>query len=318
MKISYHSPHQPRCGVCFKHCKSFESVREHLHDNLFKGNCVKVFSQRGCSLCLRVFEEASELSEHKIKCLMSPPPPLVSLSSHDIAIKRNVYNPSRLRSGRRVKVVAMDCEMVGGGENGSEDLCASVCVVDENENVIFSTYVQPEEPVTDYRHDVTGLTEEDLKKGMTLEHVRARILSILCDGYNDGVMRLLLVGHDLKHDMNCLNLKYPSHLLRDTAMYTPLQKTNLVSQSLKYLTKSYLGYKVQCEKHDAYEDSMSAMRLYKRMRDQEHGLCGKEAEEGEGLNAWKQSDLEKMKPEELYLNSASDYRCWCLDRLINP
>lgn len=31
MKISHHSLHQPRCGVCFKHCKSFESVREHLN-----------------------------------------------------------------------------------------------------------------------------------------------------------------------------------------------------------------------------------------------------------------------------------------------
>jgi len=29
--------------------------------------------------------------------------------------------------------------------------------------------------------------------------------------------------------------------LRDTAKYVPLMKTNLVSQSLKYLTKSYLG-----------------------------------------------------------------------------
>ena len=30
MKVSYHSVHQPRCGVCLKHCKSFESLREHV------------------------------------------------------------------------------------------------------------------------------------------------------------------------------------------------------------------------------------------------------------------------------------------------
>lgn len=30
MKVNYHSVHEPRCGVCGKHCRSFESLREHL------------------------------------------------------------------------------------------------------------------------------------------------------------------------------------------------------------------------------------------------------------------------------------------------
>jgi hypothetical protein len=30
MKVSYHSVHEPRCGVCGKHCRSLESLREHL------------------------------------------------------------------------------------------------------------------------------------------------------------------------------------------------------------------------------------------------------------------------------------------------
>ncbi|XP_023639675.1 RNA exonuclease 4 isoform X2 [Capsella rubella] len=309
MKVSHHSVHQPRCGLCLKHCKSFESLREHLNvpDHLCKGNCQTIFSERGCSLCLQVFEEATALAEHKNKCHLSPPPPLTT------STLRNQVNPSRSHVGSRFKAVAVDCEMVGGGADGSLDQCASVCLVDEDENVILFTHVQPPHPVTDYRHEVTGLTEVDLKDGMTLQDVREKVLAILCGGHNDGAGRLLLVGHDLKHDMNCLTLQYPSHLLRDTAKYVPLMKTNLVSQSLRYLTKSYLGYKIQCGKHEPYEDCVSAMRLYKRMRDQEHGLSGKA--EGNGLNSWKQSDLEKMKPEELYKNSTSEYRCWCLDRL---
>ncbi|XP_022574687.2 RNA exonuclease 4 isoform X2 [Brassica napus] len=305
MKISHHSLHQPRCGVCFKHCKSFESVREHLNvpDHLFKGDCKSIFSERGCTLCLRIFEDATALADHKNKCHLSAPLPLVT--------------PTRtLGVNTRLKAVAIDCEMVGGGgDDGSTDLCASICLVDEDEHVIFSTHVQPQLPVTDYRHTVTGLTEEDLKNGMRLQDVREKVLAILCGGHNDGAGRLLLVGHDLRHDMKCLKLQYPSHLLRDTAKYVPLMKTNLVSQSLKYLTRSYLGYKIQCGKHEPYEDCVAAMRLYKRMRDQEHGKAEKEEEEeGDGLNSWKQSDLEKMKPEELYHNSTSEYRCWCLDR----
>lgn len=30
MRISYHSKHEPICGICQKHCRSFESLREHL------------------------------------------------------------------------------------------------------------------------------------------------------------------------------------------------------------------------------------------------------------------------------------------------
>jgi len=48
--------------------------------------------------------------------------------------------------------VAMDCEMVGGGSDGSLELCARVCLVDEDERLIFHTYVQPEIPVTNYRY----------------------------------------------------------------------------------------------------------------------------------------------------------------------
>jgi len=33
MRISYHSVHEPTCGICRKHCRSFESLREHLIGN---------------------------------------------------------------------------------------------------------------------------------------------------------------------------------------------------------------------------------------------------------------------------------------------
>lgn len=33
MRISYHSSHEPTCGICRKHCRSFESLREHLIGN---------------------------------------------------------------------------------------------------------------------------------------------------------------------------------------------------------------------------------------------------------------------------------------------
>ena len=54
--------------------------------------------------------------------------------------------------GRGPEAIAIDCEMVGGGSDGTLDLCGRVCLIDEDENLIFHTYVQPQIPVTNYRY----------------------------------------------------------------------------------------------------------------------------------------------------------------------
>jgi RNA exonuclease 4 len=116
MKVSYHSVHEPRCGVCQKHCRSFESLREHLTGELLfhmrsnseycvfvlihllicfldfyffnflyrlgplpNANCSKIFSEQGCNLCLKVLDSPSSLCEHKKRCCLSAPTPIVSL-----------------------------------------------------------------------------------------------------------------------------------------------------------------------------------------------------------------------------------------------
>ena len=55
-------------------------------------------------------------------------------------------------NGRGPGAIAIDCEMVGGGDDGTLDLCALVCLIDEDENVIFHTYVRPQIPVTNFRY----------------------------------------------------------------------------------------------------------------------------------------------------------------------
>lgn len=45
-------------------------------DHLFKGDCKSIFSERGCSLCLQIFDDATALAHHQNKCLLSPPLPL--------------------------------------------------------------------------------------------------------------------------------------------------------------------------------------------------------------------------------------------------
>ena len=109
MKISYHSPHQPKCGVCQKHCKSYESLRNHLTGiilfhvvivlsvkvyslslslfSMFSSNylgplsrasCSRTFSAQGCDLCLKLYDNPSSLVKHREICPLSAPASLVS------------------------------------------------------------------------------------------------------------------------------------------------------------------------------------------------------------------------------------------------
>jgi hypothetical protein len=99
MKVNYHSVHEPRCGVCGKHCRSFESLREHLigmqkkttcreektaaycstsvvsdascspsSGPLPKVECARVFSVRGCSICLNIFDSNAAVRHHRAAC----------------------------------------------------------------------------------------------------------------------------------------------------------------------------------------------------------------------------------------------------------
>ncbi|CAA0828131.1 Exonuclease family protein [Striga hermonthica] len=248
MKASYHSVHQPSCSVCRKHCKSFESLREHTNGPIAKGDCSRIFAERGCGLCMRIFDSPAVLEEHRYTCCLPAPVPLGSMKKpySESLIYDPPPNNENVDFGHS-EAVALECEMVGCGSDGSLDVCARVCLVDEHEKPIFHTYVLPQIPVTDYRYEITGITEDHLREAMLLEEVRGKILDILYNGESIGILRLhggkgrVLVGHGLDHDLDRLKMHYPDLLIRDTAKYPPLMKTNLVSHSLKYLVKTYLG-----------------------------------------------------------------------------
>ncbi|XP_057853379.2 RNA exonuclease 4-like isoform X1 [Cryptomeria japonica] len=311
MKISYHSPHEPICAICKKHCRFYDSLREHLIGPLPKAKCAKQFSERGCRLCLKVFPTTEQLIYHRAACQFS------SVNKRIPAEKE------------QISAIALDCEMVGGGQDGSLDLCARVCLVNEEEKVLFHYYVKPPIPITNYRYDITGIKPEHLMEAMPLKQVQETIQQILYNGEAIWRIRLkggkakVLVGHGLDHDLQCLAMEYPTHLIRDTAKYIPLLKTSKASNSLKYLTQSFLGYKIQNGTRDPYEDCVASMRIYKKMRNQDHyqSAClsaTKFVSENAVYSRMKQKDLEKMSPEALLHISQSDFYCWCIDSRSQP
>ncbi|KAH0639863.1 hypothetical protein KY285_036449 [Solanum tuberosum] len=324
IKMSYHSVHDPKCGVCNKHCKSFESLREHVAGPLSKVKCSSIFAERGCILCLKICSSVDSLNEHEEMCHLATPRPIDTIEM--LYSEDEVDISNGISSIRNREAVAIDCEMVGGGSDCSLDLCARVCLVDEDEKLIFHTFVLPQIPVTDYRYEITGITEVNLRDAMPLNEVRERILQILHNGESisrvrlDGGRAKVLVGHNLEKHLDCLKMNYPDHLWKDTATYRPLMKTNFVSHSLKYLTKTYLGYDIQVGFHDPYQDSVSVMRLYKRIRSQDHPMEGTirvsnspALSFSSSSDPWKSMAHENMTPNELLEISRSNYKCWCLD-----
>ncbi|KAF5740369.1 C2H2L domain class transcription factor [Tripterygium wilfordii] len=321
MRTSYHSIHEPTCGICKKHCRSFESLREHLIGPLPKQECKNIFSVRGCKFCLTVLDSPNACRFHQDRCQFSVANGLAARFSN-IGLRDNLTIDNGVMRGNQV--VALACKMVGGGSDGSLDLCARVCIVDENENIIFHSYVKPPIPVTNYRYESTGIRPEYLRDAMPLRQVQRKIQDFLCNGEamwriqprNSGTARIL-VGHGLDHDLDRLQLEYPSIMIRDTAKYPPLMKTSKLSNSLRYLTQAYLGYDIQTEIQDPYEDCVATMRLYKRMRSQfhkreEHPLAS-DPQNRNNFAAWRQNELERLSPEEMLAISRSDYYCWCLD-----
>ncbi|KAK9755518.1 hypothetical protein RND81_01G031400 [Saponaria officinalis] len=321
MRTSFHSVHEPMCGVCKKHCRSFESLREHLIGPLPKVECAKIFSTRGCNICLTILDNPNSLRMHRATCQLPRPNALVIRMAN-----LGVYDEIKIDNsrGRSTKVVSLACKMVGGGSDGSLDVCGRVCLTDEYDNMIFHSYVKPQIPVTNYRYETTGIRPEYLRDAMPLKQVQRKIQEFLCNGEpvwkirSRGGKARILVGHGLDHDLECLGLEYPPIMIRDTAKYPPLMKTSKLSNSLKYLTQAYLGYDIQTGIQDPYEDCVSTMKLYMRMRSQNHKLeenpIANETQQNRNTFAqWRESDLGRMSPEELLAISRSDFYCWCLD-----
>ncbi|KAJ9152636.1 hypothetical protein P3X46_026183 [Hevea brasiliensis] len=321
MRISSHSVHEPMCGICKKHCRSFESLREHLIGPLPKQECKNIFSVLGCKFCLTILDSYNSLMIHQERCQLSNLNAGLIARMSNIGLRDNLTNDSGYTRGPQV--VALACKMVGGGSDGSLDLCGRVCLIDENENIIFHTYVKPPIPVTNYRYESTGIRSEYLRDAMPLRLVQSKIQNFLCNGEPMWKIRprggkaRILVGHGLNHYLDRLQLEYPAMMIRDTATYPPLMKTCKLSNSLKYLTQAYLGYDIQTGIQDPYEECVATMRLYMRMRSQKHAVedhpLASDPQNRNNFASWRQAELERMSAEEMLAISRSDYYCWCLD-----
>lgn len=91
--------------------------------------------------------------------------------------------------------------MVGIGENGKEHMLARVSIVNERGDIILDKYVEPTQPVVDYRTKYSGITPKHLENAHPFADVQKEVASIKFDR--------ILVGHALHNDFKVLKLEHP-------------------------------------------------------------------------------------------------------------
>ncbi|KAM0054016.1 hypothetical protein Hdeb2414_s0006g00190391 [Helianthus debilis subsp. tardiflorus] len=80
-------------------------------------------------------------------------------------------------------------------------------------------------------------------------------------------------------------------------------------------------YDIRLGTHDTFQDCVSVMRLYKRMRSQEHQdyktatSCTKQ---NLIFDNGTSKDLENMSPDELFQISTPNYQCWFAEEANAP
>lgn len=178
------------------------------------------------------------------------------------------------------KYVAIDCEFVGVGPEGSENALARVSIVNFHGtvahqtkskvaycvcvcvcagNTVLDTFVRPQERVVDFRTAVSGVRPSDILPVNGIEQMQKRNLCLNLlfssgaiefkeaqEKVSDVITGRILVGHAVENDLQALMLDHPKKFIRDTTQYKPFRKlTKGRTPGLRKLAELVLAMTIQ-------------------------------------------------------------------------
>ncbi|XP_068393440.1 RNA exonuclease 1 homolog [Eschrichtius robustus] len=149
-------------------------------------------------------------------------------------------------------VYALDCEM-SYTTYGLE--LTRVTVVDTELQVVYDTFVRPDNEIVDYNTRFSGVTEADLTDtSISLRDVQAVLLSMFSSD-------TILIGHSLESDL--LALKVVHSTVVDTSVLFPHRLGLPYKRSLRNLMADYLRQIIQdnVDGHSSSEDASACMHL---------------------------------------------------------
>lgn len=157
------------------------------------------------------------------------------------------------------KYIAIDCEMVGVGEGGFGHALARVSIVDFHGQQVYDSYVRPKEKVVDWRTRISGITPKHMATAREFEAVQIEVAQLL--------KGRIIVGHDLRHDLDVLILDHPRKDIRDTAKFSGFKKYGHGPKpALRVLAREILAVEIQTGQHSSIEDARVAMLLFRKYK----------------------------------------------------
>lgn len=161
--------------------------------------------------------------------------------------------------------IALDCEMIGTGPNGSVSELARLSALDFfTGELLIDSLVRPLRAVTDWRTRFSGITaaamEAAVQSGDVLDGstaARARLFEFMD-------AQTVLVGHAVRYDLGALGIVHTQ--IVDSALLAKAAVGKNVKREwgLKTLCKELLGVVIQDnlkDGHDAVEDALAAREV---------------------------------------------------------
>ncbi|KAK7032173.1 3'-5' exonuclease [Paramarasmius palmivorus] len=166
------------------------------------------------------------------------------------------------------KYLALDCEMVGVGIDGSESSLARVTLVNYYGAVQLDEFVKQRERVVDYRTQYSGIRESDMVKAKPFDEVQKKVADLLKDR--------ILIGHAVHNDVKVLLLSHPRPLTRDTQYFAGKHKVVRSKYvALRNLVKQELDVTIQSGEHSSLTDARATMAVYRlHKKEWEKGAVG--------------------------------------------
>ncbi|KAI8834591.1 ribonuclease H-like domain-containing protein, partial [Chytriomyces cf. hyalinus JEL632] len=156
-------------------------------------------------------------------------------------------------------ILALDCEMVQVSVPVFKSALARVSIIDFNGNVLLDSFVTPDDPISDYKTEYSGITAAKLVGAPSFAEIQEKIKEIITDSH-------YVVGQSIDNDLTAMKIDIPLSRIRDTALFYkrfhPAKKT----PGLKDLSKWCLNVGIQSGEHDSVIDSRVTLLLYRQQR----------------------------------------------------
>ncbi|KEG04952.1 exoribonuclease, putative [Plasmodium vinckei vinckei] len=149
-------------------------------------------------------------------------------------------------------IFSIDCEMCE--TSGAHRELTKVTIVDAYMNIVYDSYVMPDNKITNYLTLYSGINENTLKGVHTkLSDVQKELKNI----FNN---KSILVGHSLENDLHALKIKHD--YIVDTSVIYSNNNYGFLKPSLFNLSKKYLNITMARENgHNSIDDARISMFL---------------------------------------------------------